>query len=115
MQVPYIIASVQNAEVPLWKEYSSSSVIQIVVALLSSCNVTGPLLTGAMLDRGETAVEPFMWLYKYLKQEIFADGDCRDFTDHQSRMGDSSGRGVDRILLRDLVCQCTVDYDVAVW
>lgn len=70
VQLKHIIESLHYGPHALWADIPINDVVRSLVTLFSAFNVTGRLVTGVVLDRGDTIVDRMTWAYALLRADI---------------------------------------------
>lgn len=72
VQSLYLVDSLQYGSSAVWTDMDSQMVVRTIVALFGACSVTGRLIIGGIIDRGNSTEERIMHAFRLLCYDMLA-------------------------------------------
>lgn len=72
VQSLYLVDSLQYGASAVWTEMDGHMVVRTIVALFGACSVTGRLIMGGLIDRGNSTEERIVYAFRLLRYDMLA-------------------------------------------
>lgn len=72
VQSLYLVDSLQYGASAVWTDMDAHMVVRTIVALFGACSVTGRLIMGGIIDRGNSTEERIVYAFRLLRYDMLA-------------------------------------------